>query len=217
MSLYYVAIGDSLSAGIGTSLFSPGFVQRYRRMAERELEEPVYVQTIARPGYQTSDILSELENESTADQIQQAELITITAGENDFIQAVRKYQQDRNRKDYYQNLKTSMQNYSKIIKRVIVLKQASEKPYLIRLVNLYNPFPDEMMADNWIKNFNRLPKDFSLKMNVKYVQIEKVIGGSEKEYIALDGIHPNDIGYERIAESLHHLGYDELHYGLEEE
>lgn len=217
MSLYYVAIGDSLSAGIGTSLFSPGFVQRYRRMAERELEEPIYLQIIARPGYQTRDILSELENETTAGQIQQAELITITAGEDDFIQAIRKYQQERNRNEYYHTLKNTMQDYSKIIKRIIVLKQASDKPYLIRLVNLYNPFSDDVMADNWIKKFNRHVKDFSTQNNVQHIQIDKVIGGFKKEYLALNGIHPNDVGYERIAESLHRQGYDELHYDVEEE
>ncbi|MDP4162216.1 MAG: spore gernimation protein, partial [Bacillota bacterium] len=37
MSFLYVALGDSLSVGVGTTFFSPGFVQRFRRSAERVL------------------------------------------------------------------------------------------------------------------------------------------------------------------------------------
>jgi lysophospholipase L1-like esterase len=52
---------------------------------------------------------------------------------------------------------------------------------------------------------------------ISVVQIDRVFKGHETDYLSIDGIHPNDRGYEKIAEALHHLGYGELSLDLEEE
>ncbi|MGG5254183.1 GDSL-type esterase/lipase family protein [Neobacillus sp. SM06] len=217
MSFLYVALGDSLTAGVGTGLFSPGFVQRFRRMAEMELDEHVFVQIFAHPGFQTEDILAELDNEFVQEQIQEADIITITGGGNDLIQAARKYLQDQNEHDFSSALKQSMENFHKMMNKMTNLKKNSSKPYIVRIINLYNPFPTDPLAAKWIKKFNQLIKSFSVKNKIAIVQIDKAFKDYEKEYLSIDGVHPNDVGHERIAESLHRLGYGEIIYEVEEE
>lgn len=217
MSFLYVALGDSLSVGVGVSLFSPGFVQRYRQMAEMKLEEQVVVKTFAHPGFQTSDILLELKEELIREKIKLADIITITAGGNDLIKAAKKFLQDQDTHNFFTALKKSTENFVEIMNQIHQLKKSSAKPYIIRIVNLYNPFPNEPIAAKWIKRFNQQLKTFVVKNTIAIVQIDKIFKDYETEYLALDGIHPNDIGHERIAESIHRLGYGELTYELEEE
>ncbi len=216
MSFLYVALGDSLTAGVGTGLFSPGFVQRYRRMAEMELDEQVFAQVFAHPGFQTKDILAELDNDFVQEQMEQADIITITGGGNDLIQAARKFLQDQNERDFSTALKQSMENFHEMMKRITKLKKNASKPYIVRMINLYNPFPKDPLAAKWIRKFNQLIKSFSVKDSIAIVQIDTIFKDYEKEYLSIDGIHPNDIGHERIAESLHRLGYGELLYEIEE-
>ena len=110
-----------------------------------------------------------------------------------------------------------MGNLRKIMNGIIDLKHDSIRPYIIRLVNLYNPFPNDPLAVKWITKFNLHIKSFLKNPVVSIAEVDKIFKDHEKEYIGRDGIHPNDIGYERIAESLHRLGYGELALELEEE
>jgi lysophospholipase L1-like esterase len=217
MSYSYIALGDSLTVGIGASFLSPGFVQRYQILAMSELQEPVNVQTYAHPGYQSHDILLELNNDFLMEQIKNADIITITAGGNDLIQAARKFEEDQNEEDFSIALKRCMDNYQRIIKTINVLKNDSANPYIIRLIDLYNPFPENPLAEKWIKKFNLQLKNFVKVPYISVVQIDRVFKGHETEYLSIDGLHPSDRGYEKIAEALHHLGYGELSLDLEEE
>jgi lysophospholipase L1-like esterase len=217
MSFLYVALGDSLTVGVGATFFSPGFVQRYQRYAIDELQDLVNVQTHAHPGFQTEDVLLELKNDLVREEVQNADIITITAGGNDLIEAARKYQDDKNEKDFSFALRRCMENYHKIMKEINAIKNDSTTPYIIRLVDLYNPFPQDPLAEKWIKKFNSQLKRFVKAPFVSVAQIDKVFKGHETEYLSYDGLHPNNLGYEKIAEVLNQLGYGELPLDLEEE
>jgi lysophospholipase L1-like esterase len=217
MSYSYIALGDSLTVGIGASFLSPGFVQRYQLLAMNELQEPITVQTYAHPGFQSHDVLMELNNAFLMEQIKSSDIITITAGGNDLIQAARKFEEDQNEEDFSIALKRCMENYRKIIKEVNTLKHDSATSYIIRLIDLYNPFPENPLAEKWIRNFNSQLKSMVKAPYISVVQIDRVFKGHETDYLSLDGIHPNDRGYEKIAEALHHLGYGDLILDLEEE
>jgi lysophospholipase L1-like esterase len=217
MSFLYVAIGDSLTVGIGATFFSPGFVQRYQRLAIDELQDLVYVQTHAHPGFQTEDVLVKLKSDLVREQLKKADMITITAGGNDLIEAARKYQDDKNEADFSSALKKCMENYHKMIKEIEILKKDSITPYIIRLVDLYNPLPQEPLAEKWINKFNFQLKSFVKAPFVSVAQIDKIFKGHVTEYLSFDGVHPNDLGYEKIAEALHRLGYGDLSIDLEEE
>ncbi|MDP4084149.1 MAG: GDSL-type esterase/lipase family protein [Bacillota bacterium] len=217
MSFTYVALGDSLSVGVGSSFFSTGFVQRYRRMAELELEDQMMVHVFARPGLLTKDILDEMNEEFVKEAIAEANIITITAGENDLIQAVRKIESAENEEIFIQDLKNSLENFNRIMLKINKIKSKNLNPYIIRIINLYNPYPNNSLAEKWIQKYNKALNIFSKIPQIAIVDINKVFRGYEEEYLSIGRLYPNDIGYERIAENLHRLGYGDIDFDLEKE
>ncbi|MDQ0197849.1 SGNH/GDSL hydrolase family protein [Neobacillus ginsengisoli] len=216
MSYSYVALGDSLSAGVGSSIFSPGFVHRFRRMAERELEDHVLVHVFARPGAETKDVLNDLHQDFIKEKVREADIITITAGTNDLIIAVRKYQTDNDLQALKKSFHECKENFSAIMNLIHELKKSDIRPFVIRLFHLYNPFPKEDLAIKWVKHFNHHLKGLAKDYHVSIVEINKVFNEYEAEYLSIDRIHPNDIGHEQMAERLHRLGYGELTFEEEE-
>jgi lysophospholipase L1-like esterase len=216
MSYSYIALGDSLSSGVGSSIFSPGFVHRYRRMAERELDDQVLIHVFARPGAETKDVLNDLQQGFIKEKLKEADIITITAGTNDLINAIRQFQSDKNLAALKKSLKDSKKNFSAIMQRIHDLKKDAIHPFVVRLFLLYNPFPKEDFAIKWVKHFNQHLKSLAKDFHISIVEINKVFNGYETEYLSLDRIHPNDIGHEQMAERLHRLGYGELSYVEEE-
>ncbi len=217
MNYLYVALGDSLTAGIGANLFSPGFVQRFQRMAEAELHTQIFVQVFTHSGYLSRDILKMLEDEFVRGRMKEADIITITAGGNDLISAARQYEEDRNEKDFSFALNQCMENYRKILYAVKQLKEKSSPPFILRVIDLYNPFPENVLANKWINKFNLQLKNLAKEPNISVAEIDSIFKGHEKEYLSIDRIHPNDRGYQKIAESLNRLGYDGLEVDVEEE
>ncbi|MDP4169344.1 MAG: GDSL-type esterase/lipase family protein [Bacillota bacterium] len=210
MSFLYVALGDSLSVGVGTTFFSPGFVQRFRRSAERVLDDHIALRIYAHSGYKTEDVLNDLKKEYIQDSLRNADIITITAGGNDLISAARKYLDDKNEEDLSIALKKCITNMTAILDTIHKLKSDSDTPYIIRMFNLYNPFPKEPLAQKWVKKFDTHLNNLAIHEHVAFVDMQKLFKNNESEYLSIDQIHPNDLGYDRMAEQLNKLGYGQL-------
>lgn len=210
MSYSYVAIGDSLSAGIGTSIFSPGFTYRYRRMAELELGEPVFIHLFTVTGGNTKEVFQALDQEYIRENVKSADMITVTAGMHDLINSVRKFEKNQNMAEMKQSFQQCIEHYSLLMKEIKELKKGTVRPFVIRLVSLYNPFPNDESAKRWVKKFNRYLKGFTNDKHISIANVNKTFLGYENEYLSIDRIYPNDIGYEQIAQRLHRLGYDEI-------
>lgn len=72
MGFSYVALGDSLLVGVGATFFSPGFVERYKRMIEMKIDETINSQVLAKPGLRTIDIVKEMKKEKMAKALENA-------------------------------------------------------------------------------------------------------------------------------------------------
>ncbi|RYM06205.1 hypothetical protein EWH99_03745 [Sporolactobacillus sp. THM7-7] len=79
---FYVALGDSLTVGVGSTLFLPDFVAHYRKTLETVLRQPVGLRVLAKNGATTEDILYALQHPEVEKTIREADVITITAGGN---------------------------------------------------------------------------------------------------------------------------------------
>jgi lysophospholipase L1-like esterase len=85
--LTYVAFGDSLTVGVGASFLAPGFVGRYVRLTEKELNTYVFANIYAKSGIETGEVLKIVETKALHEKIKCANIITISAGGNDLIHA----------------------------------------------------------------------------------------------------------------------------------
>lgn len=209
--LSYTALGDSLSVGIGTSKFEPGFVSRYKRYLEYELKQGIPLFVFARPGFKTADVLKVLENEPIQKIFRESEIITITAGGNDLINAAKKFQLENDEGVFLEALAVSQTNYSKLLKRINEIKRDCGHKYVITIVNLYNPFPDIQLAKKWISKFNHHIKNSEKYLGVRVADVYSAFLSNEQEYLSCDNVHPNDKGYLVITETIQNLGVDGLH------
>ena len=204
--LSYVALGDSLTVGIGTPFMDPGFVERYLRYSEIALQKSIYLNVFARRGATTGEVLSLVKNPGVTHTIKEAEFITITAGGNDLIQAALTFLKEKDQSVFYAALDQCTENLSAILKHIHSAK-AGGTPFMIRLVNLYNPLDEVEGSDIWVEKFNRHIESFAKDRHVKVADIFPLFNGNEDELLSADSIHPNAKGYEVIARAVANLGW----------
>ncbi|MGM0874092.1 MAG: GDSL-type esterase/lipase family protein [Bacillota bacterium] len=206
--LTYVALGDSLTVGVGASFLAPGFVARYVRLTEKELNKHVFADIYAKSGIETGGVLSIVENPALHEKIKRANIITISAGGNDLIHASKEFTETGDPTELTQSVKECHSNMVQIISTIHGLKKECGVPYMICLLNLYNPLPQIPLADKWVRLFNRHLNSFDNGLTIRVVDIYSVFKGRQDELLSRrDHIHPNDLGYQEIAHKLFHLGY----------
>jgi uncharacterized protein (TIGR01732 family) len=209
--LRYVALGDSLTVGVGAPLFTrASFVDRYQQLSERALKHIIYLNTFAKIGATTEEVLQDLSRSEVAVNVSHANIITLTAGGNDLIQAAESFLKSKKTQDLEEALDKSTSNIANIIDKIHALNPPQNHTYIIRLLNLYNPFPDIPEADSWIQDFNTHLAMFSKMPHIGVVDIYHPFAGRQRELLSIDKIHPNPIGYKIMAEATYQLGYDHL-------
>lgn len=210
MMLQYTALGDSLTVGVGAGLFEPGFVQRYKRKVEVDLNEEVSLLVFAKSGLETSEILAMLNEPFIMEQVKKADVITITGCGNDLLQSLEIYEKEKDEHVFLEASSHCQKNYSGMLEKIRDIKGEKDTRYLVRLLNLYNPFPSIELADKWISGFNRHLKQLESAPQIKVIDTYAVFKGREKEYLSIDRVHPNSRGYEAMAEKLRAAGYGPL-------
>lgn len=207
--MHYTAIGDSLTAGYGApSDYS--FPARYRALAEQAIGKKVVLHNYGKIGATAGEILIKIRQEADVrSYLQKADIISVTAGGNDLIQAAKSYYNDRDTAI----LKAALVQYAghmrQLMKELKKLKMNKNRPYLIRLIGIYNPLPEFSETVFWIKRFNshlyRLEKD-----HIRAVDVYEAFEGRGDDLLSDDRFHPNADGYRLIAEQTHKLGYGSL-------
>jgi lysophospholipase L1-like esterase len=204
-TIHYVAIGDSLTVGYGAEP-GYGFVSHFKKRIEDGLHISVTLTNAGVNGATTSDILEVLETDpELRTAVAHAELITITAGGNDLLQAALPYFYDKN-PDYLKSaLQSYESNYSRLIAQIKAIKaeanQGNDK-YVLALIGLYNPIPLVPDAAYWLQRFNLFLKKLEKTQQISVVPLYDAFQGKESTLLYNDHIHPNAQGYELIEEQL---------------
>jgi lysophospholipase L1-like esterase len=200
-------VGDSITAGVGASLFSPGFVPQFARLTEESLGRKVLYNIYARPGALSGEVLEAVKTPKISIALAESELITITAGGNDLIQGLRAYLLTGDEKEISSRLNSSAEKVRSIVDHIAELKADQEGHYMIYLLNLYSPAPEEETADRWIRKFNKQLQQLCDNLHFRTVNIYQAFKGNERDLVSMDRVHPNDSGYNRIAEKIKGTGY----------
>ena len=208
--VYYAALGDSITVGVG-SLLAPGFVKQYAIISEKALQTRVFYQKFAKNGANSRDVIRVLEKPNCRRAIAQADIITITAGGNDLIDAGRIYSKTGNANVFRASLEETKSNFSYIISTIANLQGETYHDTMIRIVNLYNPNPGMPEAAQWINEYNSYLYSLS-SANVRIADVYSVFQQDPREFLFIDHIHPNRRGYQVIAHQLYLTGYSPLVY-----
>lgn len=211
MSYLYTAIGDSLTTGFG-ALPGNGFVPVYRRMAEGRLRAPVGSVNLGINGLTTAALEQRLSSDPMFRQaVRDADIVTLSIGGNDLIKAAKavSFRPGYLSPALERALRECKRNFSEIMGSLRQLKNGSRQPYIIRLVGLYNPYPQLSEATDWVRQFNGYVAGYSSSV-CGFASIYHEFTGNERGLLSLDHVHPNGRGYRVIAGKLDALGYSRL-------
>lgn len=202
----YVALGDSLAAGVGAER---GYVDRYAEHLRDDTGARVQVANLGVSGQTSPELLNALRNDpSTWEALREAEVITFNIGINDLGQAGRSYEDGScggpdNEECLRAAVETVEWNWEAITEEILSLR--STRDAIIRTAGLgYTPNVDVVYGP-YLAEVNRHIAASTVANGIPDVEVR--LGD---EYISQDGVHPNDEGYGLIADRLRELGYEPL-------
>jgi lysophospholipase L1-like esterase len=220
----YTALGDSLAAGTGASY--KGYVDRYADYLEADTGVRVNVINLGQNGLTSPELLFALRSDpSWRRAVGEADILTVNIGINDLGHAAQAYENGTcGGTDNQDCLRAAVQtvkgNWNAITAELLSLRSTSDT--IIRAAGLgYTPYidteeaPDGHSGDGGLDDF-RVFKPYLDEVNGHIVtmasdnDIPLAEVHLDKGYISQDGVHPNDEGYEVIAERLRKLGYSPL-------
>ena len=229
----YTAFGDSLAYGTGATN-NEGYVNLYKNYLETDNQATVILYNLGVPGWTSSDLLGALRTNSTFRLAASgSDVITVDIGGNDLLQAVALYKLGacggkKNNNCLKTAYKKLQSNWKKIFSEIRKLR--GKKATIIRTMNLYyssvnmDRSKDSYSGDKYASDFdffnpyllkaNRYLQKAARKKKILTADVHALFNGASgtedpqvKGYISIDGLHPNDTGYQIMADALQSLGY----------
>jgi lysophospholipase L1-like esterase len=202
----YVALGDSLAAGVGARR---GYVDRYAAHLRGDTGARVEVVNLGMSGQTSSELLYALRNDASMRRaLGGAEVVTFNIGINDLGRAGRAYENGTcGGGDGEGCLRAAVEevkaNWDAVLSELSGLRSTQDT--IIRTAGLgYTPRVDEVF-EPYLREVNRHIATTAADNGIPHAEVN--LG---EEGMSPDGVHPNDKGYEVIAERLRELGYDPL-------
>lgn len=217
--LTYIALGDSLTEGVGDTTGQGGFVPLLAQSVVNDYGYEVDYKNFGVSGNTSNQILKRMsEDESIKDYLKKADFMTLTVGGNDLRKVIL---------SNFSNLKISTfvkpaKDYSKRLETIIQIAQQANPSLPIYVVGIYNPFyisfPEmtemQTIVDNWNQTTEQVTQKFK---NVYFVPINDLLykgldGESGVSQVSgqtgnnllyeEDNFHPNNTGYEMIKKAV---------------
>ena len=200
----YIAIGDSLTAGLGSSeenyLRIHGFVPQFTKYLRED--NNVTVENYGIPGLSSTGLLALLTaDEALQNRLKTAGVISVSIGGNDFLQTIRSVPEGEDESALNLRMEVLKRTYQETYKLLRELNPDAT----IMLIGLYNPYPEghELtdLGAKYAPLFNGFIEEYSDESNTLVIDPYDAFEGKSLEWthIAKDDIHPNDKGYTEIV------------------
>jgi lysophospholipase L1-like esterase len=199
--LHIVAAGDSLTQGVGDSTEQGGYLPYLARMLDKEGIRQVEIENYGVKGNRTDQLLKRLDSEELKNAVGKADLVAITIGGNDMMRIIQKniFGLDM---PVFEN---AQEGYVSRIKEVLETVTSLNEDAIIVLVGFYNPFfpwfSDIIEMNEIVTEWNQASSVVTEQYpNAVFVEIDDLFLNLEENLLFEDYFHPNDKGYELIAE-----------------
>ncbi len=202
--LHYLALGDSLTDGVGDEYSQDGYVGRLAdsMQAWTSISE-VDVDNRGKRGRRSDQLLKLIKKGHYDEELQQAQLISLTMGGNDVMKVVKQDLFNLKRDAFDKELLTYENRYTKIIDGI-----RSKNPTVpLLLIGFYNPFSivtnEANEFDTIITEWNSVIKKIASKdSNACYVSVEDLFDSNQELVYHTDFFHPNAKGYDKMTERI---------------
>ena len=202
-NLDIVAVGDSLTQGVGDSTDKGGYIGILEETFNSNGETArVDIENFGKRGNRTDQLLKRLESEEISNSINNADIVLITVGANDVMKVVKNNFTNLNYQDFVEEQEGYENRLHDIIQKVEELNP--EAP--IYLLGLYNPFNQHFKnipeLGQIMGDWNAISRGvISEYEQATFIPIRDLFEGSEEELLwEEDLFHPNERGYKKMAE-----------------
>lgn len=197
--LRIVAIGDSLTQGVGDETESGGYVGILNHTFE-DNDLNISIENFGKRGNRTDQLLKRLDKKEIRSSIEKADIVLVTIGANDIMQVAKNNLTDLNMDPFVQEEQGYSQRLTEIFNEIKELNPETQ----IYLIGFYNPFEkyfaqiEELgiIASNWNEAGKTVTDEFE---NVHFIPVADLFTDSESNLLADDFFHPNTSGYKLIA------------------
>lgn len=220
--LNYVAIGDSLTEGIGDSTNQGGFVPLLSQSLTQSYDYKVSYKNYGIAGNTSQQILTRMKKQKTIQQnLSKADVMTLTVGGNDVMAVIRKKLTNLT----VSSFKKPESTYQKKLRQIIDLARRDQPDLPIYILGIYNPFylnfPDMTEMQDIINNWNDATQTVTKEYKrVYFVPINDLLyrGVDGQEGIVQtsgdqttvvndalftgDHFHPNNTGYQIMSDAV---------------
>lgn len=219
---HYVALGDSLTQGVGDSTGQGGFVPLLSQSLTNEYGYELTTDNYGVSGNTSQQILKRMkEDPEIGTSLKNAQLMTLTVGGND----LRKIILDNILELEVDTFDQPQEDYSQRLEEIITLARKDNPDLPIYVLGIYNPFyinfPEmtemQIIVDNWNQTteetVSELDRVYFVPINdLLYLGIDGQGGISEEDSSEVqetnnllyeeDHFHPNNTGYEIMKEAV---------------
>ncbi len=203
--LSIVSVGDSLTQGVGDSTGKGGYVPYLQTLLEetKGVNKTDFLNYGVR-GNRSDQLLKRIKTEEVSESIKKADGVIITIGGNDIMKVVRNNITNLQMDSFLAQLSEYEENLNNVLASI---REYNPKAVVI-LVGVYNPFI-KMFSD--IKEMNQIVADWNSTSegvlakykHTYFVSIENIFENPTSDLLYEDYFHPNDKGYQLIAEAIY--------------
>ncbi|MCA1039942.1 SGNH/GDSL hydrolase family protein [Bacillus infantis] len=203
--IHVVSVGDSLTEGVGDSTGRGGYLPYLQEQLEQEkgVAQTEFL-NFGVKGNRTDQLLKKLRSSEVRSAISDADLVIITIGGNDVMKVVRQNFSNLNVSDF----KGQKAQYEENLKEIIDTVRSENSDTQIALIGLYNPFykwfSDITEISDIMDNWNEASRKILSSYDYTYfVDIKDIFENKAEDLLYTDYFHPNDKGYELIADRVY--------------
>lgn len=210
--LHIVAAGDSLTQGVGDSTESGGYLPYLsNRLEDEKTIRNANVENFGVRGNRADQLLARLHSKQLQTSLREADLILITIGGNDLMKVVKENFSSLG----VEQFRFEQQVFKKRLEEIFKTIRDQNPSAPIVLIGLYNPFYN-WFAD--VEEMNQIVDEWNGQSqtivlndgNAYFVDIHDIFLNNEENLLFTDYFHPNDRGYELIANRVFEILEDDV-------
>lgn len=188
--IHYLALGDSYTIGQSVCTTCRFPEQLKAKLQQRYPEQPLFLQVIAKTGWTTTQLLSEINLNNPSDQF---DLVTLLIGVN----------------NQYQNKPFALYEteFPQLVTKAIALAKGRKSRVLVISIPdyAYTPFGQGAVnISNGIDQYNLFARNYCLQNGLTFIDITDLtrLGLQQPELVASDGLHPSELAYAKFVERI---------------
>jgi lysophospholipase L1-like esterase len=200
--LKIVAVGDSLTEGVGDTTGKGGYVGIIENTLENNKNHTsVEVDNFGRRGNRTDQLLERIRQKELASSIKGADIILITIGANDVMKVVRSNFSHLT----YEEFVREQAHYRTRLEEIFSSLKSKNHSADIYLIGIYNPFDtyfgDIKEMDQIVADWNKIGGSVVSKYrHSTFIPVADLFQNARETLLYEDNFHPNKRGYKLMAE-----------------